>query len=40
MGAYAEAYRRSLDDRDAFWAEQARELDWFRRPSTVFDAEA
>ena len=25
---YAEFYRRSLDDRDAFWAEQARLIDW------------
>ncbi|WP_375426615.1 propionyl-CoA synthetase [uncultured Friedmanniella sp.] len=40
MGAYAEAYRRSLDDRDGFWAEQARAVDWFRRPATVFDHDA
>ncbi|WP_375431065.1 AMP-binding protein [uncultured Friedmanniella sp.] len=40
MGAYAEAFRRSLEDRDAFWAEQARDLDWYRRPRTVFDPEA
>ena len=25
---YAEFYRRSIDDRDAFWAEQARLIDW------------
>ena len=28
MGSYAEFYRRSLDDRDAFWAEQAKLIDW------------
>ena len=28
--AYAEFHRRSLDDRDAFWAEQARLIDWER----------
>jgi propionyl-CoA synthetase len=32
---YAEFYRRSIDDRDAFWAEQARLIDWKRQPSTV-----
>ncbi|MDP1693187.1 MAG: propionate--CoA ligase [Burkholderiaceae bacterium] len=26
--SYAEFYRRSMDDRDAFWAEQARLIDW------------
>ena len=25
---YADFYRRSIDDRDAFWAEQARLIDW------------
>jgi propionyl-CoA synthetase len=34
---YAEFYRRSIDDRDAFWAEQARLIDWKRQPSTVCD---
>ncbi len=27
---YATFYRRSIDDRDAFWAEQARLVDWHR----------
>ena len=26
--AYAEFYRRSIEDREAFWAEQARLIDW------------
>ena len=40
MGAYAEDHRRSLADPDGFWAEQARAVDWFRRPRTVFDPDA
>ena len=34
---YAEFYRRSIDDRDAFWAEQARLIDWKQQPRTVCD---
>ena len=29
---YAEFYRRSIEDRDAFWAEQARLIDWQQPP--------
>ena len=32
---YAAFYRRSIDDRDAFWAEQARLIDWHRPFDTV-----
>ncbi len=39
MGAYADAYRRSLDDPSAFWGEQAKAIDWFRRPETVHTTE-
>ncbi|MBO0811992.1 MAG: AMP-binding protein, partial [Microlunatus sp.] len=39
MGAYADSYRRSLDDPDGFWAEQARAIDWIRRPDTVHSLE-
>jgi propionyl-CoA synthetase len=28
MGKYADTHRRSIADRDAFWAEQARLIDW------------
>ena len=35
---YAEFYRRSLDDRDAFWAEQAKLIDWQVPPQQVCDA--
>ena len=29
---YADFYRRSIEDRDAFWAEQARLIDWQTPP--------
>ncbi len=32
---YADFYRRSIDDRDAFWAEQARLIDWHQPWSRV-----
>ena len=28
MAGYAEFHRRSIEDRDAFWAEQAQLVDW------------
>jgi propionyl-CoA synthetase len=37
MSTYAEFYRRSIDDRDAFWAEQARLIDWQQAPRTICD---
>ncbi len=35
---YAELHRRSIDDRDAFWAEQAGLIDWHTPYETVCDA--
>ena len=35
--SYAEFYRRSLEDRDAFWAEQAKLIDWQQPPRTICD---
>ncbi len=35
--AYADFHRRSIDERDAFWAEQARLIDWHTPPQTVCD---
>ncbi len=35
--SYASFYRRSIDDRDAFWAEQAEAIDWQRPFTTVCD---
>jgi propionyl-CoA synthetase len=37
MSSYAEFHRRSLEDRDAFWAEQARLIDWKRPPQAICD---
>lgn len=37
MARYADFYRRSIDDRDAFWAEQAQLIDWQTPPQTVCD---
>jgi propionyl-CoA synthetase len=37
MTSYADFYRRSLADRDAFWAEQARLIDWHRPFDQVCD---
>ena len=37
MSSYAAFYRRSIEDRDAFWAEQARLIEWQRPPRTVCD---
>ena len=34
---YDTMYRRSIDDNEAFWAEQARELDWFTQPEKVLE---
>src|SRR6187549_4132243 len=36
--SYAQFHRRSLEDRDGFWAEQARLVDWQRPFDTVCDA--
>ena len=35
---YADFYRRSLEDREDFWAEQARLIDWQTPPAQVCDA--
>jgi propionyl-CoA synthetase len=37
MTGYADFYRRSIDERDAFWAEQARLIDWQTPPRTICD---
>ena len=38
MSAYDRFYRRSIDDRDGFWAEQARLIHWETPPQTICDA--
>ena len=35
---YEELYRRSIDDPDGFWAEQARRLDWVTAPTRISNA--
>ncbi|TSD83376.1 propionyl-CoA synthetase [Mycobacterium sp. KBS0706] len=37
MAAYAEAYRRALDDPEGFWGEAATAIDWDRRWDRVLD---
>ena len=37
MTNYAEFHRRSLEDRDAFWAEQAQLVDWKVQPTQICD---
>jgi len=37
MGAYADFHRRSITDRDAFWSEEARRIDWRRPFDQVLD---
>ena len=36
-GEYAEFYRRSIEERETFWAEQARLIDWHRQFDRVLD---
>ncbi len=37
MTAYAEFHRRSIEDRDGFWAEQAQRIDWQTPPEQICD---
>jgi propionyl-CoA synthetase len=37
MGAYADFHRRSIEDREAFWAEEARRIHWQRPFERVLD---
>ncbi|HEY1606624.1 MAG TPA: acetate--CoA ligase [Allosphingosinicella sp.] len=37
LADYEARYRRSLDDPDGFWAEEARRIDWFRFPTRIAD---
>jgi acetyl-CoA synthetase len=34
-GDYEEHYRRSIEDPDGFWAEEARRIDWVRFPTLI-----
>ncbi len=37
MTRYAEAYRRSVEEPESYWAEQARRIDWHAPPSQILD---
>jgi propionyl-CoA synthetase len=37
MSSFDDFYRRSIEDRDAFWAEQARLVEWRTPPQTICD---
>ncbi|WP_020600199.1 propionyl-CoA synthetase [Spirosoma panaciterrae] len=38
--SYTEEYRRSLDEPAAFWAEQAGEIPWFRKPGRILSTDS
>jgi propionyl-CoA synthetase len=38
MGAYEEAFRRSVTDPEGFWGEAGKAIDWTREPQHVLDA--
>ncbi len=40
MGGYRDAYRRSLDDPEAFWSAAARAIDWTHQPEQILDRSA
>ena len=37
MTAYADFYRRSINDRDGFWAQEAQRIDWQTPPTQICD---
>jgi propionyl-CoA synthetase len=37
MTRFDDFYRRSIHDRDAFWAEQAQLIEWKQPPRTICD---
>ncbi len=37
MGAYEDAYQRSLQDPEGFWGDEARAVDWYRPADRVLD---
>ena len=34
---FADVYRQSIEERDSFWAEQAKLIDWYRAPQQICD---
>jgi acyl-coenzyme A synthetase/AMP-(fatty) acid ligase len=39
MMSYESEHQRSLTDREGFWEERAREIDWFRFPTTILSTD-
>jgi acetyl-CoA synthetase len=39
LAEYRQRYRRSLEEPEAYWRDEARRLDWFREPDRVVDAD-
>ena len=37
MGSFAQFHKRSIEDRDNFWAEQAKTVDWHIQPQQICD---
>ena len=37
MGAYEQAYTRSIEDREGFWGEAAELIDWIKSPKRILD---
>ncbi|NNN00348.1 MAG: AMP-binding protein [Acidimicrobiaceae bacterium] len=37
MGAYRDVWERSIQEPEAFWGDAARNIDWYREPTTVLD---
>ncbi|HEX6453441.1 MAG TPA: propionyl-CoA synthetase [Trebonia sp.] len=37
MGAYEDAFRRSLQDPEGFWGAAAESIDWYTKPKTILD---
>src|SRR5215469_6836172 len=37
MSRYAQEFQRSLDDPEGFWADAARDIDWYQAPTVVLD---
>ena len=39
MGSYQDAYQASLSEPEAFWAEQAKLVDWIKKPQRILDSD-
>ena len=37
MGRFSDFHQRSIQDRDAFWAEQAQQIEWHKAPQEICD---